>query len=80
LPKGNEPRSCYCEAPPSQLKNYCKPEKKYLGCFNDDSKVPDFEVLLDSFIYSVDHCMQLAFDNYYLYGGIKKGNECWASN
>jgi hypothetical protein len=62
------------------LKNYCKPEKKYLGCFNDDAKVPDFEVLLDSFVYSIDHCMQLVFDNFYLYGGLKNGKECWASN
>jgi len=31
-------------------------------------------------VYSVDHCMQLVFDNFYLYGGIKNGKECWASN
>ena len=72
--------SCFCEPPPHQLKNYCKPEHIYVGCYNDDPVVPDFERKLDSFVYSVDHCMQLVFDNYYTYGGLKNGNECWGSN
>lgn len=78
--KNSDVLQCFCEPPPLQKKNYCKYEYKQTGCFNDDVDVPDYEELLDSFVFSVDHCMQLVFDNYYMYGGIKNGTECWGSN
>lgn len=36
--------------------------------------------MLDDLVFSVDHCMQLVFDNYYMYGGLKNGTQCWGSN
>ena len=71
---------CFCEPPPKKEKNWCEYQYKPTGCFADNTEERDFEVLLDSFVFSVDHCMQLVFDNYYMYGGLQRGTECWASN
>jgi len=71
---------CYCDAHEESGYNYCEPSEQLVGCFADDADTPDFELLIDPHVFSPEHCLRQVFDNYFKYGGIKNGKECWGSN
>ena len=53
---------------------------KEIGCFQDNPAQPDFEKLLSKSKVSKDKCLELAFENHYIYAGLQDGGYCWGAN
>jgi hypothetical protein len=72
---GLENHACFCEGPP-KFDNFCDNEgvDTYVGCYEDEEYDPDFEELLSSSIYKPQECLDLAWENGYIYAGIQAGN------
>ena len=51
-----------------------------VGCYEDNEGKPDFEKLLSSKLIGVMDCINLAFEQGYIYAGLSDGGKCWGSN
>lgn len=66
-------RACFCELPSEWYGNgYCENDgiETYEGCFYDAISDRDFELLISDEVESIQECLDLAFENRFIYAGL----------